>query len=276
MLRLRTTAAVLLLSAIVLLPAPLARAQAPAADRNPPATVSDVPIEGGAVHEGVQVLRRLPKDQAQIFTAPFKLPRRRHAWRYVAPFLAAAAMIPLDRHISSQLPAGHGGVSQTISDVGNFGTAGTLGVLYIFGAIRGDAHARETGLLGAESFVNTLLPRAAVSLALGRDRPFQGSGAELGEGEFFAHHAWSSSFPSGHAAETWAMAGIIADEYPSRPNKFLWYGVGATVAISRVTARQHFVSDVIAGSALGYLIARHIFHAHCSKCKVMAGSDSGN
>jgi membrane-associated phospholipid phosphatase len=62
------------------------------------------------------------------------------------------------------------------------------------------------------------------------------------------------------------MATAMAHEYPSTRSKLLWYGVGATVAITRVTARQHFPSDVIAGSALGYLIADHIFHTHCAGC----------
>lgn len=267
MLRIRVLDAALLLLA-VWLPICPARAQDHTPESKPPATVSHA---DGAAHGAVQMLRRLPKDQADIFTAPVKLRRQRHVWRYLAPFLVSAAMIPLDRHISSPLPAGHGGVSQTISDVGAFGTAGTLGAIYIFGAVRDDAHAKETGLLGAESLLNTILPRAALSLALGRNRPFQGNGEELREGDFFAHHGWGTSFPSGHSAYTWSMAGVLAEEYPSTPSRLLWYGIGTTVAISRVTARQHFAADVIAGSALGYLIGRHIFRKHCSRCKLVAG-----
>ena len=215
-----------------------------------------------ALHDGGTLVQRFPRDQIDIFSAPVRAKHEKHGWADALPFVVAAGLVPLDRHLESRLPSGHGGASQTISDVGAFGTAGAAGALYVFGLVRHDDHAHETGLLAAESLLDTLLPRAAMSFVLGRYRPFQGNGEELGEGDFFQHHGWSSSFPSGHAAYTWSMATVIAHEYPSTRSKLIWYGVGAAVSITRVTARQHFPSDVIAGSALGYLIARHVFHAH--------------
>jgi membrane-associated phospholipid phosphatase len=107
-----------------------------------------------------------------------------------------------------------------------------------------------------------VLPHIAMNLVFGRQRPYEGTGENRGEGEFFANHAMGSAFPSGHSLYTWSMASVLADEYPSTPNRLVWYGVGTTVAISRVTARDHWVSDVIVGSTLGYLIGRHIFQAH--------------
>jgi hypothetical protein len=37
----------------------------------------------------------------------------------------------------------------------------------------------------------------------------------------------------------------------------------AAVSVTRFTSLQHFPSDVVVGSTLGYSIGRHIFHAHC-------------
>jgi membrane-associated phospholipid phosphatase len=219
---------------------------------------------GSVRHDAIELLHRFPRDQAEIFTSPLRVTHHEHAWRFVAPFAVAAAMIPFDKHISAQLPSGHGGPSRTISDVGLYGTAASVGVLYIYGVLRHDDHARETGLLGTESLMNSVLPPAALSLVFGRYRPFQGPMGEQGEGDFFRNNVYAASFPSGHSIYTWSMATTIADEYPSTPNKLVWFGVGTTVAISRITAREHFVSDVIAGSAIGYLIGRHIFHKHHS------------
>jgi membrane-associated phospholipid phosphatase len=208
------------------------------------------------------MLRCFPRQQANIFTSPFRIGQEPHAWRYLLPIGIAAAFIPLDKHLSAQLPSGRGGPSQTISDVGLIGTGATVGGLYLLGLTRDDTHARETGLFGAEALLNSVLPRAAVGYAFGRYRPYQGSMDELGEGDFFRSHVYASSFPSGHATYTWAMISVLANEYPSKKNKIFWYAVGSTVAISRVTAREHFASDVIVGSALGYMIGSHIFHSH--------------
>jgi membrane-associated phospholipid phosphatase len=137
-----------------------------------------------------------------------------------------------------------------------------VGATYLYGWARDDEHARQTGILGAEAFANTILPHIAMNLVFGRQRPYEGTGESFGEGEFFANHKTGSSFPSGHCLYTWSMASVLASEYPSAPNQILWYGVGTTVAITRVTAREHWVSDVIVGSAIGYLIGRHIWRVH--------------
>ena len=60
---------------------------------------------------------------------------------------------------------------------------------------------------------------------------------------------------------TWSMASVLADEYPSTKSRIFWYAVGSTVAATRVVGQKHFTSDVIVGSAAGYLIGRYVFHA---------------
>lgn len=213
-------------------------------------------------HDVASVVHRFPHDQLAIFTAPAHLGSTPHAWRYVVPFAVGAALFAADRHIQANLPRGQGGVSATIANIGLDGTAATAGAFYVMGLARHNAHERETGLLASESLLNSVLPHIAMSLAFGRRRPFQGTGDELGEGDFFARHSASASFPSGHAMFTWAMASTFADEYPSVPSKLLWYSVATTVTVSRVTGREHFASDVVVGGAIGYLIAKHIYHKH--------------
>jgi hypothetical protein len=63
---------------------------------------------------------------------------------------------------------------------------------------------------------------------------------------------------------SWTMASVIAHEYPRTWVKVLVYGAAATVSVARFTGREHFASDIAVGSVLGYLIGRHVFHAHCS------------
>src|SRR5205823_4291999 len=53
-----------------------------------------------------------------------------------------------------------------------------------------------------------------------------------------------------------------AQEYPGWMTKLLAYGGAAAISAARVTARQHFTSDVLVGSALGYVVGRQVYRAH--------------
>ncbi len=58
------------------------------------------------------------------------------------------------------------------------------------------------------------------------------------------------SFPSAHAASTFAAATAFAPLLPRVP----WRLVGATMALSRVVLGVHYPSDVLAGAALGVAV----------------------
>jgi membrane-associated phospholipid phosphatase len=44
--------------------------------------------------------------------------------------------------------------------------------------------------------------------------------------------------------------------------KITAYGLATGVSLTRVLARQHFPSDVLVGSAVGWLVGRYVFHKH--------------
>src|SRR5207249_2933402 len=72
----------------------------------------------------------------------------------------------------------------------------------------------------------------------------------------------NSSFPSTHAAAAWALASVVGDEYPGWLSRTAVYGLATTVSVSRVLAEQHFPSDVLIGSAAGWLIGHYVYRAH--------------
>jgi membrane-associated phospholipid phosphatase len=79
-------------------------------------------------------------------------------------------------------------------------------------------------------------------------------------GDFFQGGA---SFPSGHSIESWALASVIAYEYRDRKwVPWIAYGLSSVVAAARFGARQHYASDVIAGSAMGFFIGRYVVNTH--------------
>jgi len=64
--------------------------------------------------------------------------------------------------------------------------------------------------------------------------------------------------PSGHSLTAWSMAHVVAARYPGWRVRLVAYGLATTVSASRVMARQHFPSDVVVGSTLGYLIGGYV------------------
>jgi membrane-associated phospholipid phosphatase len=62
---------------------------------------------------------------------------------------------------------------------------------------------------------------------------------------------------------TWAVATVISREY--HHNRFIRYGAYAfpiAISASRIGARRHFLSDVVAGGSLGYLIGTWLYNRH--------------
>ena len=142
-----------------------------------------------------------------------------------------------------------------LSDYGAYSLGAGAAGLYFLGLLSHNEHQRETGFLSGESAIDALIAVEALKFATGRQRPIQGDGSG---------HFWrgGASFPSEHAAGAWAIAGIVAHEYPSPFMKFLSYGMATVVSASRITAKQHFPSDVLVGAALGYLTSSYIYRQH--------------
>jgi len=147
--------------------------------------------------------------------------------------------------------------SQQIAYFGSPQLAGVSGVgLYLVGLGFRDKHLAETGRLGAEAVVDASLVAGAIKLATDRQRLGNGQSGFWPSG---SPYVVNSSFPSGHATASWAIAHVVASEYPkNKVVRIAAYGFAAAISVCRVTGRAHFPSDVVLGSALGYLIGRYV------------------
>lgn len=204
-----------------------------------------------------RTIRRFGEDQKNVYSAPFRV----HNLKWDALFLGGtAAFVAGDESASRNLPKTSAYISQDISNATIVTTGLIVGSTWIYGLRTGNTHAKETGELTLEALANTFTVYTAMQVLAGRERPYEGTG----EGSFFRHHSINTSFPGGHAMFTWAIAGIVAHEYPHPLVKILAYGAATAVAASRFTARQHFLSDVAVGSAIGYLVSREIFYTRCT------------
>ena len=205
----------------------------------------------GIAGRGFSFLERFAGDQRAVWTSPFGLRRGDAMW--ALPALAGAgAFVAGDSWLSKQIPMGEIARSRTLSNYGTFSLAGAAGGMFLFGEITRNDHAAETGFLAGEAAVNALAVDYALKSVFQRQRPYDGTGA----GHFFAG---GSSFPSEHASVSWAIAGVVAHEYPGTLTKLFSYGLASAVSVARVTGKEHFPSDVVVGGALGYFIARQIY-----------------
>ena len=207
-------------------------------------------------------LANILRDQRAIWTAPFNL--RSGDGKWLVPLGAATAVfLATDRHTSGELfeDGNHETrlqISRDFSRLGSaYATGGVAAAFYFVGRANHNARARETGLLGAEALIDSAIVVTALKTVSQRQRP----PVDHASGEFFDG---GSSFPSGHAISAWALATVVANEYGrQRPLvRFGAYGIAAAVSLSRYTGTNHFLSDVLVGSALGYGIGRYVYHNH--------------
>jgi membrane-associated phospholipid phosphatase len=111
-----------------------------------------------------------------------------------------------------------------------------------------DPRRSRTGFAAAEAGVTAGLAATILKYAAGRARPESGLGTtSFNPGSTDSDHG---SFPSRHVAVAWAVATPFAREY----NAEWLYGVAALTNLARIGSREHWVSDTVAGSVLGYVL----------------------
>jgi membrane-associated phospholipid phosphatase len=155
-------------------------------------------------------------------------------------------------------------------------TIPALGILYGIGAIVKNDKARYTALKGVEAFALAFVFDQVLKQITHRQRPYQHDPPNpyLWEGPF--NLPSNSSFASGHAANAFAVATVIATAY----SKTVWvpilcYTFAGLTAASRVYQNDHWFSDVFIGSAIGFAIGRTIMNNHIKKLKVLPISHVG-
>jgi membrane-associated phospholipid phosphatase len=204
----------------------------------------------------LSLMKNIALDQKAIWTSPTR-------WRlddanWLIPFAGiAAASLASDTHASKALTHSTTLVSKsnTFSTYGVAAFGGITGGIYLLGKITDDDHKREAGILSGEAAVDAVGVTTALQYAFGRQRPGDGNG-----GGGFWHDG--TSFPSDHSTAAWAVASVIAHEYPGPLTKFIAYGLASAVSASRVTGRDHFPTDVIVGAAIGWFVGQHVYRAH--------------
>jgi len=129
---------------------------------------------------------------------------------------------------------------------------GVLVALHEFAELNDDERVAQCSGAAMSSLGLTTAATFAIKGIADTDRPSDGvSGGGYG-------------FPSYHTSSSFAMA-AVADQYYGKTVGLPAYGLAALVGWSRIDGRDHDLSDVVFGAALGYAIGKSVSARHLNR-----------
>jgi len=146
-----------------------------------------------------------------------------------------------------------------------------IGGLYVGGRLANNNRLAGTSLTAAKSFIVSSVSAGIVKQLTHRHRPYQDDIPDhsLWDGPFSKIEY--NSFPSGHSTAAFSLATVFAMEY----SHTVWvpvlaYTLAAGTAVSRLYDNKHWASDVVIGSALGFVTGRFMWkQSHKSNNKLV-------
>lgn len=233
--------------------------------QNGATALPDAPTPAPQPENNAVTLRNTPRnileDQKAIWTSPARI-RESNAAGPAILVLATTVLITTDHQVMSS----SGLIDPSLNSDASTASNGLLGgfvatpvLIYGMGHIHHDDYATQTGILGGEAMVNSLVVDQVMKFISLRERPT----VDGARGRFFQTSVGTdSSFPSTHCMIAWSSAAVIASQYNGPLTKITAYSLATGLSVTRVLARQHFPSDVLVGSAVGWMIGRYVAHRH--------------
>jgi membrane-associated phospholipid phosphatase len=155
-------------------------------------------------------------------------------------------------------------------------------VFYGFGAIYKNKRAKETGLKCLEAYVINAVFTTAIKQFTHRHRPYQDTPPDphKWDGPFSWGGAYGTfgynSFPSGHSSSIFAVATVVAMEYwDTKWVPAVSFGLAGFTALYRLAVNDHWASDVLFGSALGFAIGSMVYFNANKKLQIVPVSSTG-
>ncbi len=207
-------------------------------------------------------VRKFAAEEYRIWTSPFRSSSYQgHALtKYILPFVAiSGVLIGTDTRTASALPNTDDQTkwSGRVSQLGAAYTlAGFSGITAAIGQLKHDDHATEAGLLALEALAHAQVVVFGVKQITNRSRPLETNQ----KGGFWKG---GDSFPSGHAASSFAVASVFAYEYRDHlAVPIVAYSLASVISASRLSARRHWFSDIFVGGSTGFLLGRYVYKKH--------------
>lgn len=235
----------------------------------------------------------LGSDFKQQFTKPFHMSKK--DWGYLGKFaLLSGALAFADKpvqHFGLNLRNHNTGVRSVSKYVTNFGGAYetyTLAAFGAYGLLFKSEKIKTTTLLASQAYITGAAMESVLKFLTGRNRPYNSDPTAVQATPTF-HGPFqkpikdvngkklNSSFPSGHTTVAFAAATVFASEYRDRPLvPFIAYGAATLIGMSRITENKHWITDVVAGAALGYITGKQVVNNYHRYAKLKAPKDKKN
>lgn len=134
-----------------------------------------------------------------------------------------------------------------------------LGGVVVFtgvSALLNKPKATETGLNALKAGLLASAGMYASKMSVQRARPYMYDSFPYTRSMFSYDF---ESFPSGHSTNAFAIATVFAEAYKNRKAvPYICYGLAGLTALSRVYDNKHHVSDIIVGSAIGFIVGQTV------------------
>ena len=199
--------------------------------------------------------------------------RRQSSLSWLGTFACAILLVAVVadapvRDLARSLDPSVVAVLQGVTEFGN--SAWPLGIsLLLLGAVT--VVARQNNPFPPKSLQNLrsalLLVIGSVAISgtiagltknmIGRARPSTGD-PDVFEFAILSFRAGWAAFPSGHATTATACAVALAIAFPRQA--FAWFSIGLIAALSRAFIGVHWLTDCLAGMALGALVTLALFN----------------
>lgn len=144
-----------------------------------------------------------------------------------------------------------------VEEFGNVRAVRPFAGAVFLGTLMTDNHRlQDAAFTSFEAVVLANLITSGLKTAFGRARPFQNEGAMS-----FRPLSGNTSFPSGHATTAFAFVTPWLLYYPNAITPGLVV-LGAGTAFTRMITHNHWFTDVVAGSAIGFATAYVLTKRH--------------
>lgn len=121
----------------------------------------------------------------------------------------------------------------------------------------------EASALAVEAFAVTQVYHLGLKFLTGREGPLAQDGYGLYYGP--TKNSFPDGTPSGHSATLFSIAGVYATYFKTPWIQALILGSAAVLATFLIIDDAHYTSEVIVGSAMGYLIGRWVVEHRSSR-----------
>jgi membrane-associated phospholipid phosphatase len=197
-----------------------------------------------------------PPSQVHPEMVPPRAPSTIRWWHGAVVLGGISALMLLDqpaqRFFQNRRSVHSDDMSGTLRHFGQVEVFGTITAgLVTAGLLSGDDDLTRAGGRLAATLALAGAASSVTKLALGRPRPNQSSDADG-----FAPFSGQDAMPSGHTTVAFALATALSDDINRTWASVGLYTLATGVGWSRINDNRHWLSDVVAGAALGVTSAK--------------------